>query len=989
MEKPKTDASGAEGSGPKGAVNPDCKSCETSKPAEKEDDKLEEVKTVKALTVRELKAKLKPLFQQEYEKYYPVNFFKKVGFSRDQCKSCKKFFWSKNPKPNCGDSICRGSYGFIGQGVGIGAKGQKLSYAQAYKTFEKSFTQARIPCTAIPRYPVVARWRNDVDYVAAGIYCFQPFCVTGEMEPPANPLICPQFCVRFNDLDNIGLTGRHYSGFVMLGIQVFNYPEKYHFFKEEAIEFNYNWLTQELQIDEDEITFTEDLWAGGGNMGPSIEYFVRGMELGNMVFMQYKTFHDGNFEELKVKVIDTGIGLERIAWVVNGEATSYMTVFRNALDFLVTKLGVEVNKEVWDKFGPHSSQLDVDENPDLEKTWKQISEIIKLDKDTIRKAIEPLRDIFIILDHTRSAFFLIRDGSLPSNVGGGSNLRNIIRRTFAILQKQGWWEKLKFEGFLELFEYHKKDLEELYGKFEDYSSFNEIMALEYKRWQTTDDVQKQRLQKLMQTEKVLSLQSWSIAVTSWGIPPDTISQITKTPIPDTLYQYISDQQERIVKAPEQILYDTTHIPETTCLYFDHNKHLNNFNDLAHFQGKILDVFENVVEKGKRNIVILDQSGFYPTSGGQSHDTGRAKINGKEYNVVNVEKVGKCVLHTLDQPVENWEQAIGATLEGWIDMDRRLQLRNHHTAAHIIFASCRKVLGPHVWQQGAKKTPVQAHLDITHYNSLTDQQEIAIEEAANRIVLESHQINKGVELKSEAEKKYGFSLYQGGMVPGNQLRVVNISDVDVEACCGTHCDNTSEVGWIKILSTKRIADGIVRLYFVAGKRSLDVLGQEKMLLKKLEDMWKVPQNMIFETAGRIFNESKRFERDLEEAQKKILNLEVQTLIFNDKLQKLIIVSKEADPTIYFSHIGNFAEELKRTKKSIAYVGKTFVFIFAGDGDATLAPELSKFLELNTKTLNQLKVKGKPVKDVLVLTVSHNAKIKDPSKFLESKGFQTMK
>lgn len=105
----------------------------------------------------------------------------------------------------------------------------------------RSFTTARVPCTAIERYPVVARWRNDVEFTAAGIYCFQPFCVTGEMDPPANPLIQPQFCVRFNDLDNIGITGRHYSGFVMLGIQTFNYPDKYVFFKEECIEFNYRY----------------------------------------------------------------------------------------------------------------------------------------------------------------------------------------------------------------------------------------------------------------------------------------------------------------------------------------------------------------------------------------------------------------------------------------------------------------------------------------------------------------------------------------------------------------------------------------------------------------------------------------------------------------------------------------------------------------------------------------------------------------------------
>ncbi len=185
-----------------------------------------------------------------------------------------------------------------------------MTYADAWKSFESSFTKERIPCTSIARYPVVARWRNDVEFTNAGIFCFQPYCVTGEMEPPANPLIQPQFCVRFNDLDNIGLTGRHYSGFVMLGIQVFNSKDKFVFFKDECVEFNFNWLTKGLGIPKEEITFVEDVWAGGGNLGPSIEYFVRGLELGNMVFMQYKTFPDGSREELSIKIIDTGIGLE-------------------------------------------------------------------------------------------------------------------------------------------------------------------------------------------------------------------------------------------------------------------------------------------------------------------------------------------------------------------------------------------------------------------------------------------------------------------------------------------------------------------------------------------------------------------------------------------------------------------------------------------------------------------------------------------------------
>jgi len=120
---------------------------------------------------------------------------------------------------------------------------------------------------------------------------------------------------------------------------VFNYPDEYHFFKEECVEFNYRWLTETLGIDPDEITFVEDVWAGGGNLGPSIEYFVHGLEVGNMVFMQYKTFHDGSREELDVKIIDVGIGLERIAWLNNGSFTSYSDTFANAMEYFQKETG--------------------------------------------------------------------------------------------------------------------------------------------------------------------------------------------------------------------------------------------------------------------------------------------------------------------------------------------------------------------------------------------------------------------------------------------------------------------------------------------------------------------------------------------------------------------------------------------------------------------------------------------------------------------------
>lgn len=387
----------------------------------------------------------KPEFEANPEKFYPVETFAKIGFTRAQC-SCGTWYWRHSEKrTTCGDSNCDGKYSFIGNGTG---KGNDITFAEAWKGFEKSLTTARVPCNSIERYPIVARWRNDVDFVAAGIFCFQPYCVTGELEPPANPLICPQFCARFNDLDNIGITGRHYSGFIMLGIQVFNYPDDYKFFKEECVEFNYRWLTETLKIDPDEITFVEDVWAGGGNLGPSIEYFVRGLEVGNMVFMQYKTFHDGSREELDVKVIDVGIGLERIAWLNNGSYTSYCDTFRQAMEYFQSQTGVVIDEEVWSKFGPYSCTLNIDETDDIDKTWAELAEKIDVPVDKLKESIQIVKEMFIVLDHTRTILITISDGSLPSNVGGGGNVRNILRRVFSLLKKNQWWEKLGMEGLL-------------------------------------------------------------------------------------------------------------------------------------------------------------------------------------------------------------------------------------------------------------------------------------------------------------------------------------------------------------------------------------------------------------------------------------------------------------------------------------------------------------------------------------------------------------
>jgi alanyl-tRNA synthetase len=149
------------------------------------------------------------------------------------------------------------------------------------------------------------------------------------------------------------------------------------------VEFNYDWLTKELEIDPNEITFIEDVWAGGGNLGPSIEYFVGGLELGNMVFMQFKTFPDGRREPLQVQVIDVGIGLERVPWLINGSPTSYVDVFPSALKYFTDEVKLDLSSDVWKKYGPYSCLLNVDEVDDMDKTWAFIAEKVGLPREYV------------------------------------------------------------------------------------------------------------------------------------------------------------------------------------------------------------------------------------------------------------------------------------------------------------------------------------------------------------------------------------------------------------------------------------------------------------------------------------------------------------------------------------------------------------------------------------------------------------------------------
>ena len=481
---------------------------------------------------------------------------------------------------------------------------------------------------------------------------------------------------------------------------------------------------------------------------------------------------------------------------------------------------------------------------------------------------------------------------------------------------------------MEIFECHKKDLAEIYGKFEEYKSFRKIIEIEYQRWLTTDAQATQKVQQLIKKKKgKLTVDDWIVAMKSYGLSPDKISEVSKLPIPDNLYTKLSDLEEQHVKVLPKMLYLTQAMEATEELFYE-DGNLRNFDSEIQTIMEVVD--DNGKGTGKYSIVVLKKTAFYPLGGGQDNDLGKLTIEGKVYNILKVEKVGKVILHFIDGELDSNKNYSGIICHGEVDDQRRNQLRNHHTATHIVCQSARQVLGPHIWQHGAKKTVEEAHLDITHYASLTYEEEAEIERLANETIRKAIKVNKFVLSKEEAEKQYGFKLYQGGVVAGNTVRIVDIDNFDTEACCGTHCDNTSEIGLIRILRSNRISDGIVRIRFVAGDAAYKHMTKENKLVNDICEMWSVQPENVLSTADRFFTGYKKLTESNKKMLAQIIELQVKCITQGD-VKLNIINSDSNDPTNFISVLPTHVKDLKEHNKSIIVIGDGFIYGVVNESD----------------------------------------------------------
>jgi len=755
------------------------------------------------------------------EKYFPVKTLKSKGFSRHQCSKCQRFFWTVHKADICGDPACSGGFRFIGHPMK-----KKLDYIEAWQEFAR--IHKKLGYTPIKRYPVIARWNPTTDFTIASIAAFQPFVVSGEIAPPANPLVIPQMCLRFPDIDNVGITG-HCVAFVMMGEHGFFAPKDYDVNKYASDHLT--WLHEGMGLEMQDLTIHEDVWAGGGNLGPCMEFFSKGLEISNQVYMQYEITSSG-LKELNIKVLDMGQGQERVAWFTQGKASNYECIFPPVIKKLREITGVEYDEEFMKKFTPLAPYLNIGEVKDINAAWKFVADKLKMDVKSLQAKILPLAALYAIAEHSRALLVAINDGGLPSNVGGMYNLRVILRRALGFIEKYKWNLNLP-----EICRWHADYLEPLFPELqENLDNVSKILDVEKQKYEATREKTRNMLPRLL--EKKLSTEELITIYDSQGIAPELIrdeaAKLGKTiEVPGNFYALVAErheskEQEHATEREEKLPIPPS-LPPTKALYFDDYTK-------SSFDAKVLEIIDNNV--------ILDQSVFYPVSGGQLADHGA--LDGAK--VVDVFKQGPYIVHVLEGKPKFHA---GDSVHGEIEFERRLQLAQHHTSTHIVNAAARKILGPHINQASAKKDIDKAHIDITHYEALTDEQIAKIEEEANKIVKQGIKTQLSFMPREAAEKAFGSAIYQGGVAPGKLLRIVSIPGVDVEACGGTHLKNTGEAGKIKILKASKVKDGIVRITFAAGKAADKLAEGEKHIVEQVAKLLRCESNQVPGRAAELF------------------------------------------------------------------------------------------------------------------------------------------
>ena len=568
--------------------------------------------------------------------------------------------------------------------------------------------------------------------------------------------------------------------------------------------------------------------------------------------------------------MDTGYGLERFVWASKGSPTIYDAVFPEMVSRVMSSAGLNhmLDNKDYTKIlalnAKFAGLMDIS-GTNLFNLRKKVAAAIEVSPEKLDKMITPIEKVYAVVDHTRCLAYMLGDCIVPSNVREGYLARLVIRRTLRMMAE------LKIEEPLaDLIEQQTKIIGT--RKFEqDLGIVREIVDRETGKYASTLERGTRIVQKIAKTYKAKSqrvpLSEIITLYDSHGIQPEMVKDIAAkegavVDLPDNFYSMVADmhsgskkeaEEDRTGKYAERVQA----LPPTKKLYYEQPSDIE-------FEAVVLDFFDGYA--------VLDQTLFYPEGGGQPADTGTLVSAESMVRADSVVKVGEVILHHVGGGVLQR----GDRVKGMVDEERRWSLMRHHTATHIILHAAKEVLGAHIHQAGAQKGSESSRVDIRHFKHVTADELRRIEIAANRMIMAGQQVEITIEDRTKAEQKYGFSLYQGGVPPGRNIRIVKVAG-DVEACAGTHCRNTGEVGVVKIIRVEHIQDGIERIEFAAGVAAVYYMQHLEQIVASAADTLSVQLENLPPTVSRFFSEWKDQRKEIERMSTKLVELEMQSLV----------------------------------------------------------------------------------------------------------------
>ena len=692
-----------------------------------------------------------------------------------------------------------------------------------------------------------------------------------------------QRCVRaggkHNDLENVGYTARHHTFFEMLGN--FSFGD---YFKREAIEFAWEFLTQTIGLPEERLWVTvfnedqeaEDIWlkeikvsperfsrigakdnfwsmGDTGPCGPCSEIFYdhgeevpggppgtpdedgdRYIEIWNLVFMQYNRDKSGKMTELPHPSVDTGMGLERLAAILQGVHNNY----------------------------------EIDLFQHIIKTIAQLADC----KDISNKSLR------VIADHIRACSFLIVDGVIPSNEGRGYVLRRIIRRAIRHGHKLG----LREPFFYKLVDVLNQEMGDAYPELtKAKEQVEKVLKQEEERFAETLD---QGMHILEQEIKNLSGKTIPGEVVfklydTYGFPVDLTADVAREhglEIDRKGYEQAMEKQREMARASSSFDVDYN-----DGLELEGKTEFLGYKDLSSEQSNISHILingeeaESLSDEGQSAMLILDRTPFYGESGGQVGDTGRIFTDNAQFDVTDTQKKGDVFVH-IGKLVKG-SLKTGDTVNAQVDPELRSRIACNHSATHLLHAALRNILGEHVQQKGSLVDSEKLRFDFSHFEAISKAQLKQIENLVNQQIRQNHEVETNIMDIDAARESGAMALF--GEKYDDQVRVLRMSDFSIELCGGTHVKRTGDIGLFKITSEGGVAAGVRRIEAVTAQGALDYVEQLEEQMDNAAALLKAGRDTFYDKVTALMERSRKLEKELDQLKAKLANAQGNELTDN--------------------------------------------------------------------------------------------------------------